>query len=286
MSQTDAWAALSGFIKGLQSAGELYVRFQSDNRADGYGAGNFLRDQCIQAIGALNDFRQNFARSLPDTAVQRIDLFLKSRLAQASTATDTTERDARGTLIGLVAIETEITFILRGRQEQIRARSERAFLWLQRTLAVDDDVKKKWQKAFDKGEVECEKLGSLVLLSQGIYAFKINAEGARTDLVFAELRDESLLSRSVDGLVLTEWKVATAENAAQRFDVARKQADRYRQGPLAGSELTGYRYLIVVSEKQLPEHTVPADDVSDGVTYRCINIAVAPEVPSISAKRP
>ena len=73
-------------------------------------------------------------------------------------------------------------------------------------------------------------MGSVHLLSQGIYAFKVNAEGARTDLVFAEPPDESLLARSVDGLVLTEWKVATDDNAIQKFGEARAQAELYKRG--------------------------------------------------------
>jgi hypothetical protein len=81
------------------------------------------------------------------------------------------------------------------------------------------------------------------LLSQGIFAFKVDASGARTDLVFREPPEDSLLTRGVEGLVLTEWKVATAQNAADRFAEARAQADLYKQGALAGVELTGYRYL-------------------------------------------
>jgi hypothetical protein len=87
-------------------------------------------------------------------------------------------------LVTLAALEAEVTFILTGRQVQLRTRSERSFLLLQRMLAVDDAVAAKWKDALDKGELACERLGSLHLLSQGIYAFKINAEGARTDLVF------------------------------------------------------------------------------------------------------
>src|SRR5262249_48601291 len=152
---------------------------------------------------------------------------------------------------------------------------------LKRTLAVDEDVRTKWQRAFDSGgETACERLGSIHLLSQGIFAFKVNSEGARTDLVFPELPDESLLSRSVDGLVLTEWKkAATPRDAATKLAQARDQAERYRQGPLAGLELTGYRYLVVVSEHELPN--VSGNGPNDGgAVYRHINIAIAPVVPS------
>jgi hypothetical protein len=189
-------------------------------------------------------------------------------------------------LVALAALEAEITFILSGCQEQIRTRSERAFLLLTRILAVDDKVRAKWQAALRSGEVACERLGSVHLLSQGIYAFKVNAEGARTDLVFAEPPDESLLTRVVEGLVLTEWKVATAKNALEKFAEAHKQAEIYKQGALAGIELTGYRYLVVVSKNELLRASIPPDSITpEGIVYRHVNIVVEPAVPSKAAKR-
>ena len=286
MSVADSWFALSGFIKGLQEAGELYSRFMGYHQEDSYGAGRYLREQCAIAVGALETFRNDFAKSLPKEATERINSFLKSKLADAAKDPSTDHRGARGALVGLAAIEAEVTFILYGRQEHIRARSERALLLLQRTLAVDEGVRDKWKTAYGNGEVACERLGSLVLLSQGIYAFKVDAIGARTDLVFSEPPDESLLFRSVEGLVLTEWKVADAKVSSARFEEARKQADLYKQGPLAGIELNRYRYLIVVSLKALPQGGIPDDYVSPtGITYRHVNIVIEPDVPSKAAKQ-
>ena len=51
---------------------------------------------------------------------------------------------------------------------------------------MDDDYRKIWRKVFDAGETRCEKRGSLHLLWHQILAFKVNADGARTDLVFPE----------------------------------------------------------------------------------------------------
>ena len=58
----------------------------------------------------------------------------------------------------------------------LRARSERAFLHLRRLLAVDRDVRAKWKAAYEgkQGEVACEALGAVHLLSHGIYAFKVD----------------------------------------------------------------------------------------------------------------
>src|ERR1700722_5384768 len=137
----------------------------------------------------------------------RIDHFLGARVLQAPKDASTGQRGARGALVGLAALEAEITFLLSGRQEQIRARSERALLHLQRSLIVDADISRKWKKAFGTNEVACEKLGSVHLLSHGIYAFKVDASGARTDLVFNEPPPDALLAQAVEGMVLTEWKL-------------------------------------------------------------------------------
>jgi hypothetical protein len=286
MAVADSWFALSAFIKGLQEAGELYSRFMGYHQEDSYGAGKFLREQCGTAVFSLEQFRREFAQSLPKDAVDQIDRFLNSRLAVGAKDSQAEHRGARGALVGLAAVEAEITFILDGRQEQIRARSERAFLLLQRTLAVDESAAVKWRAAFGKGEVQCEQLGSLVLLSQGIYAFKVNAAGGRTDLVFSEPPEDSLLLRSVEGIVLTEWKIADDKNSRERFSQARAQAELYTQGPLAGIELTSYRYLVAVTLKPLPRGSIPADEGSaGGAAYRHIKIAIEPDVPSKAAKK-
>jgi hypothetical protein len=55
------------------------------------------------------------------------------------------------------------------------------------------------------------------------------------------------------------------------------QARRYAQGALAGIELTGSRYLVVVSRREV---AVPDDLNEGGVVYRHINIPVEGRVPS------
>ncbi len=286
MSYAEHWLALATRIKSLQSAGDLYARFQGYHNEDSFGAGRYLREQCGFAVQSLEEFRRDFASSLPPEAKKRLDQFLGTNAARAAKDPSEDQRAARGALVALAALEAEITFILSGRQEQIRARSERAFLLLQRNLAVDDEVRVKWKKAFHRGEVACERLGSVHLLSQGIFAFKVDAVGARTDLVFPEPPDESLLTRGVEGLVLTEWKVATAKNAPDKFAEARTQAEIYKEGALAGTELTGYRYLVAVSENELPRASIPSDSTTpQGIIYRHINIVVEPTVPSKAARR-
>jgi hypothetical protein len=283
MSYDEQWAALATRIKGLQSAGDLYARFQSYHQEDSYGAGQLLNEQCAAVVRSLQLFRDNFAGVLPPEAVTRLNHFLGTRAAAAAGSAEAAQRGARAALVGLVGFEAEISFILAGRQGRIRARSERALLHLQQCLAVDEDFAVKWKKAHDKDEPACERLGAIHLLWHGIFAFKVDAKGGRTDLVFNEPPESSILTGGIEGLVLTEWKVADERAAAtKKIQEARKQADLYSQGAVAGVELRGYRYLIVVSLKQL---SMPPDETAGGVVYRHVNIAVQPDVPSIAAPK-
>jgi hypothetical protein len=106
---------------------------------------------------------------------------------------------------------------------------------------ADDDFREKWQAAFAAGEPACEGLGQVHLLSHGIWAYKVNAAGERTDLVYQEpVADYANDYRYADGLVLTEWKkAAVRRDAASKFEEARNQARSYAQGALAGNELGG-----------------------------------------------
>jgi hypothetical protein len=158
-------------------------------------------------------------------------------------------------------------------------------LHLQRSLIVDEGLRSRWLAAYKAGEVACEGLGSVHLLAHGIYAFKIDAKGARTDLIFNEPPEPFLERRGLEGMVLTEWKVADDKNAPARFKEARTQTELYKEGALAGSELKAYRYLVAVSLKALPQAAVPADSVVGDVTYRHINIVIDPDVPSKQAKK-
>ena len=69
---------------------------------------------------------------------------------------------------------------------------------------------------------------------------------------------------------------APADTAA-KAQAAYNQASRYAAGALAGIELATYRYLVLVSSKAIE---LPADSQVDGITYRHVNIAADPDVPS------
>jgi len=282
MTFSDQWKAISSRIRGLMRAAQLHAHFLKVVSSDGYGRGKRLREQSEGVLTALQSFQQRFRQSLPPAALASIDRFIAETgplIADTSGTPNSKQERVWAALVMLAAFETEISFILSDVQESIRARSERAFSHLQRLIVVDSEFRKKWQMAFEEGEVACEKLGAVHLLLHGIWAFKVDTAGARTDLVFQEpAGDLTNEQRYVDGFILTEWKKAKNGDVVERlFEQARLQAKRYAKGALAGSELTGYRYAVVVSRQQVK---VPDDFMEDEVVYRHINVSVDPQLPS------
>lgn len=282
MTYHDQWKALSSRIRGLTQAGQLHAQFLAIRSSDAHGGGKYLCEQSEDVLSALNVFRKRFRHELSPTALASIDNHVATIggvISGTGGGPGAKQERVWAALVQLSAFETEMSFILSDAQETIRTRSERAFSHLQRLIVADPAFRDKWDRAFEEGEVACEKLGAAHLLWHGIWAFKVDATGARTDLVFQEpagaLVDEQRYS---DGIVLTEWKKANpGDNAGERFDQARSQAQRYAQGVLAGSELTAYRYAVVVSRQQV---SVPDDLTEGGVVYRHINVAVDPRTPS------
>jgi hypothetical protein len=282
MIYSDQWKALSSRILGLMQAGQLHAEFLAVRSSDGYSRGKRPREQSEGVLSTLESFRDQFRQLLPPAAIATIDKFIENTsdlIRDTSGTPDAKQERVWAILVLLAAFETEMSFNLSDVQESIRARSERAFSHLQRSIVVDAAFRNKWQAAFEKGEVECEKLGAVHLLLHGIWAFKVDATGARTDLVFQEPAGDLIDARRyVDGFVLTEWKKTNSEvDAGKQFEEARSQARRYAQGVLAGSELTGFRYAVVVSRQQVK---IPEDLREGEVVYRHINVAVDPQPPS------
>jgi hypothetical protein len=277
----ESWQALSRRIQGLVKAAQLCTP------NDSYSIVNRLGDQALKILGDLERFRASFSHSLSPAAMTAINDCVRSDVdinpAKLLRNTNTTgvlrKEQIWSALILLAAFETEMTFTLSDVQAAIRARSERAFSHLNRLIVVDSVIRERWNDALKSREVACEKLGAVHLLWHGIWAFKVSAEGERTDLVYPDPEGE----RFADGLVLTEWKVARTDNEAQkRFYEARIQAKRYAEGVLAGNELRAFRYLVVVSHDHI---TVPKNFEDEAVVYRHINIVTSPSTPSQDSKR-
>jgi hypothetical protein len=279
---SERWHAISARMRGLAAAAQLHTSLLQVRESDSYGRGNFLSQQCAEILSDLQRFVDEYQLSLPVAAVAAVKTFVgryQGLFKEANEGADIKAERGRAVLVLLVALETQISFLLSDNQPAIRARFELAMAHLQRSIAVDDDLRSKWQKAFEKGEPECERLGAVHLLSHSIWAFKVQANKAITDLVFPD-RTESIPGY-VTGFVLTEWKKATPDRLDRAFEEARRQVGEYSAGALGGAELIGYRYVLLVVEKQC---TAPADVTTGQITYKAVVLAVNPMTPSQLAR--
>jgi hypothetical protein len=232
MTYLDQWKPLASRIRGLMRAGQLHADYLAVRSSDSFGRAKRLREQSASVLTALEAFRDRYQRSLPPAALTALVDFVSqnsSLIRNTIDSPDLREESAWAALVMLASLEAELSFLLSDVQQSIRSRSERAFAHLQRSIVADPDARTKWQTAIKEGEVACEKLGMVHLLLHGIWAFKVNAIGERTDLVFEEpAHDFGAEDDYADGLVLTEWKVARAYNRAEdRFQEARSQARQY-----------------------------------------------------------
>ncbi|RZB30533.1 MAG: hypothetical protein SRB1_02813 [Desulfobacteraceae bacterium Eth-SRB1] len=118
----------------------------------------------------------------------------------------------------------------------------------------------------------------------GVWAFKADATGGRTDLILNEpLPSASVIESSADALVLTEWKLVKSSNELHdKIKEAQKQAEIYNSDVLGGIEIRNYYYLVMVSERRME---MPEDTINSSTKYRHINIAVNPKSPSKEARK-
>jgi hypothetical protein len=218
----------------------------------------------------------------PDKALAAIDVFLDTHRMRMNDPSVKGIEKIKVSLVPLAWLKAEVEYHLSDFESVAVRISERAFIHLQQVIVADEVVRTAWRNALKRGETACERLGGAHLLLHGIWAFKANGPGARTDLVLGEPLGSGVEpERVADALVLTEWKVArNSGNVEGLADDARHQAELYGRGVLGGIELVGYRYIVLVSEKWLsPIHDV----VVNGTTYRHVNIAVNPDPPSKAA---
>ncbi|MGE0256123.1 MAG: hypothetical protein AB7N54_18485 [Alphaproteobacteria bacterium] len=282
MRSFEQWRNLSNRIHSLMHGIDMYVKFLAVRNSDSYRAGGHLRGPIFNIIEEVRVFSNDYP--IPDECKAILDAFVGrfSGMFSVDEATMSYEK-IQAFAVAACTVESEVSYALRDNQEHIRAASELAFMHLKRIVTVDDDLNEKWRQAFDHHETKCEKLGAVHLLYHGIWAFKADATGARTDLIFQDpIRLNDKDTAKVLGLVLTEWKIARNENEAEKYREAYAQANIYTDEYIKGVELEHYRYLVVVSKRRFPE---PADFVEDGIIYRHVHIALEPNTPSADARR-
>ena len=285
MNWLTEWRAISDRIRGFVEAATVFIEGNGMSNPDAYGT---RRKHLLPAARgiyvSIRDFGERHASGLPLTARESLTRFLTSTEGLLTNGDLDNSEAVLASAAALGGFRSELQFQLADVSAVVLRTTERAFLHLQRQIVVDPAVGQQWRAAFEQGETACERLGSVHLLQHGIWAFKVSAEGGRTDLVFRDpLTDLEAVAGAADALVLTEWKVVRqASEVSAKVTEARVQADLYAVGVLGGLELAGYRYLVMVSEDVL---AMPADEVRNGVEYRHRNIAVAPGVPSKISRR-
>jgi hypothetical protein len=241
--------------------------------------------ELLDLFPLLKDFHQRFASQLPLGAAQALECFFEQESKRF-------ERDDRPPHLGggvllaalLSKVKAQVDYFLSDKHVRTRRAIERAFTHLQRSIVVDEDLQQKWEAAFNEmGEEACERLGAVHLLWHGIWAFKANAVGGRTDLIMGGDVHEQDAVRAADAMVLTEWKLVRKGDAPQEKAMeAFHQAARYTRETLAGFELSSHRYLVLVSEDLLTE--IPSVPSLAGRLYEVRNIAVKPSTPSVTAR--
>ena len=282
MSWRNEWQAISGNIRGFAASAQSFLK------SGGSDTHSVARKQLLPHAKKIYDiikrFKEDYEAVLPPHACECLSVLIRERAAlflkPEPEVAGSEREDVQARLCILESIQAELTYHLSDFFALAKRMSERAFIHLQRSIVADRSVKDRWCEAFAAGEPACEKLGGTHLLLHGIWAFKVNAEGERTDLVFGEkLISLTEVETAAEALVLTEWKLvrnpASLESIAED---AMKQASRYAAGALAGLELAQYRYLVLVSKDVLQK--MPVDQIEGEVTYRHINVAVDPCPPS------
>src|SRR6516165_4028051 len=179
MDYLSEWEAIATRIRGLGEAAELQARYRAVNSAED-GSSRYLRDQCQSVLSTLESFQKSFCGALPAIGTEAINrvLGLKGGLSDSGLGLEMMVQRLQQVLVELRAFESEMTYLLTDTQQRIRSIAERAFQHLRRLIVVDSDVQRKWEAAFERGEVACERLGATHLLWHGIFAFKVDAAGA------------------------------------------------------------------------------------------------------------
>lgn len=283
MNWVEQWRALSARIEGLLSAGEFVLSAFRVNSSDVFSVVRKSLVPEFQAILAeLQKFKNNHATELPSQAATALATFLGQGWQPFANNQGNVNIQI---LVPLAAFRSQFDYLIQDSEIEMRNLTELAFEHLRRMIVVNLDVRQKWAEAFQTHETSCERLGAVHLLGHGIWAFKVSAAGGATDLVYSDpLQEHSgTIKRTARALVLTEWKrVMRPGDLEAKAKEGRSQTDLYSGGVLGDTELKGTRYIVLVTESNLP---APGDIALDKVAYRHIVIPTKPEPPSEASRK-
>lgn len=277
MTYSSEWRAISARIRKLEALSSLYIGAQASRPSSLPPVMRPLWDNADGLKEEIGRFTERHCQIIPRQALEAANGYLGRQPHYPSSTRSYPALMEK--IVAISSFESEFSYFISGHGEAVKRITERAFLHLSRSLVVDEQLRNRWVTALETHETAVEKLGGVHLLHHGIWGFKIDASGERTDLVLSEpIRDFGQVERSTDGLVLTEWKVFRDRgDPARLWEDALAQADRYAEGCLAATELMDTRYLVLVTMIRVE---APENKVRGGVTYRHINIALTPDPPS------
>lgn len=280
------WRSIDARISGLEATVSMMTRAAA---LPGLNYEQILLSatkQTILNIGrSVSKFSEDYADVIPPSATTVLAALLYGPPPLPQTGAElSTWQAAINAIAALIGKRAEVSMALLDYDSLGRQRTARAFEHLARSIIVDDGLKARWETAFQTDEVACERLGAVHLLLHGIWAFKVDAIGERTDLVLQEKLDITrTVAEATDFMVLTEWKlVRNIGELSSKADEGRHQAARYSRSSLAATELAAIRYIVLVTQYGV---VVPADIADGSRIYRFVNIAVSPESPSVAARR-
>src|SRR6266851_10010407 len=163
------WKALSGRITSLLDAGHFYAEMLKVYNSDSVNGAKALLDSAFDIFREIKEFINRTERSLPHAAYVRLLRFLNdydSHFRGSPTPSEKFER-VLFCLTALRSLQSDVDYLLADTEVLARSLVERAFLHLQRGIIADRAIRETWQKAYGKGETECERLGMVHLLLHG-----------------------------------------------------------------------------------------------------------------------
>ena len=280
MAWVEHWRALSLRIEALLRAGELFTTMlEASGRVDHFNIiGKTFLPELTSLTEELRKFQATNGEGLPVAARKALDDYF------ARNAVGGLNAGQLQALVPLALLRSQFDYAIRDTEVVGRNLVELAFEHLRRSIVVNPSIAELWATALAH-ETHCEQLGAVHLLAHGIWAFKVNATGGATDLVFAEplARELDRVQRTANTIVLTEWKVVReSDNLAAKAAEARLQTKAYASGVLGTLELKRTRYIVLVVAKEAEE---PPDVIEESLRYRHVVLSVHPTAPSQRARR-
>ena len=203
MAWHEEWRAISARIEGFVDASRIFFSSVPVQGSDFHGVSNASLIPNAKALKTrINQFLTSYSNVLPSLSIDVSKPFMRNFNPESYSGIPGVQAAA----IFLAEFRSEFELSISGSAEYAKGLVERAFIHLNRTIIVDENFRKKWIEGFEKGETAVENLGAIHLLSHGIWAFKANSIGERTDLILGGQVNISEVQITNSTLVLTEHR--------------------------------------------------------------------------------